>query len=339
MARMSRRVTAVLSVAILLWAGAAWAGHEDGRVLVVAPPLARADALWMAAARGFFKDEGLSVTVRWVSSGREALQALNQSRDKQAGAVAFVVVGEMLALDAWQSTEGEFAVVAPLARDADGYVVVARATVRSPDALRAAGIATQLGSTAAWVLGEYLRAHGMSERDVALKHEPPEAILSWDPTGPDIAAFVVREPYATRALQKNGDAVHRLATAKGYAHGYLVLGASRQYLREHAGVAERLLRALDRGRRHAAEHRDDVIAFARDMFGTEPAVVDVDYAATERLLGVDPTVVSDMRNLVHWMKEAGLLGAPADPRTLFELGPLRATFPERLAADDPPTTR
>src|SRR5437763_67890 len=212
MARMSRRVTAVLSVAILLWAGAAWAGHEDGRVLVVAPPLARADALWMAAARGFFKDEGLSVTVRWVSSGREA--------------------------------------------------------------------------------------------------------------------------YATRALQKNGDAVHRLATAKGYAHGYLVLGASRQYLREHAGVAERLLRALDRGRRHAAEHRDDVIAFARDMFGTEPAVVDIDYAATERLLGVNPTVVSDMRNLVHWMKEAGLLGAPADPRTLFELGPLRATFPERLAADD-----
>src|SRR5438477_10352445 len=109
MARMSRRVTAVLSVAILLWAGAAWAGHEDGRVLIVAPPLARADALWMAAARGFFKDEKLLVTVRWVSSGREALQALSRSRDLAAGAVAFVAVSEILALDAWQSTEGDFA--------------------------------------------------------------------------------------------------------------------------------------------------------------------------------------------------------------------------------------
>ena len=39
---------------------------------------------------------------------------------------------------------------------------------------------------------------------------------------------------------------------------------------------------------------------------------------------VDSTVLSDIRNLGHWMKEAGLLGAAADPQALFELDPLRA---------------
>src|SRR5438128_4254255 len=131
MRRMRRQVLAVAAVALCSWATAARAGHEDGRVLIVAPPLTRADALWMAAARGFFKDEKLSVTVRWLPSGREALQALNRSRNLAAGAVAFVAVSEILALDAWQSTEGDFAVVAPLARDGDGYAVVAKAAVRS----------------------------------------------------------------------------------------------------------------------------------------------------------------------------------------------------------------
>jgi ABC-type nitrate/sulfonate/bicarbonate transport system substrate-binding protein len=329
---MCRSVT-VVALAVAMWAGAACAGHEDGRVLILAPPLVRADALWMAAARAFFKDERLSVTVRWMSSGREALQAWAQAREHKVGA-AFVVVNEMLALDTWQSTGGDFAVVAPLARDGDSYVVVAKAAVRSPDALRGAAVATQLGSTSAWVLGEYLRAHGMSERDVALKNEKPEAILTWEPASGEVAAFVVREPFATQALQKHGEAVHRLTTGTAYAHGYLMLGTSRRYLREHPGVAERLLRALDRGREHAAAQPDDVILFARDMFGKDTTLVQADYASTERLLAVDRTAVSDLSNLSRWMREAGLLSPGANPRDLFELGPLRATFPERVTTDE-----
>ena len=46
---MRSRLLAVAAVALCGWATAARAGHEDGRVLIVAPPLARADALWMAA--------------------------------------------------------------------------------------------------------------------------------------------------------------------------------------------------------------------------------------------------------------------------------------------------
>src|SRR5213593_2800793 len=250
-------------VALLSGAPLTEAGHKDGKVLVLAQPLARADAFWMAQSKGFFVEQHLKVSVRWVAEGADALRVFREGRDGRRGFGDFIVVSEVSAVDFWQSVERDFVVIAALARDAHGYVGIAKAEISGPEALKTKGVATRLGSTSAWLLGEYLRAHSMSERDVALKNESPEAILSWNPAENPVAAFFVREPYGTRALAKHGDSVRRLTTAAGYGHGYLLLGTWKRYLQEHPGVAERLLRGLDRGRGYAAAHKDEVIQFAR----------------------------------------------------------------------------
>ncbi len=310
------------------------AGHEDGKVLIFAQPLARADAIWMAQAKGFFKDEKLNVTVKWMSEGGEALRNFQDGKDGKQGAGDFVVVSELLAVNFWQSMDGGFAAIAALARDAEGYVGVARAEVKVPQDLKGKAIGTRLGSTNAWFLGEYLRAHGMSERDVALKNLSPDAILSWDLEGGDVAAFFVREPYAGRALTKYGDRVYRLAGAKGYIHGYMLLGTWKWYLRDHPGVAERLLRAIDKGRWYAAEHKDEVIRFAREMFSVEDtAPVEVDYGSNERVVGLDKVALDDFHNLGRWMTEAGIAKRKFDPQSFFDPHPLRAAVPERVAPE------
>jgi len=315
-------------------AALARAGHQDGRILILAQPFARADALWMALAQGFFKDEQLAVTVKWVSSGAEVLGTFERGRDGTPGFGDLVVVGEVLAVNFWQGAGDGFTVVAPLARDANGYVAVAKKEVTTASALRTKAVGVQLGSTSAWFISEYLRANGMSERNVALKHQASDyGINYWDPEQSDIAAFFVREPAATLAIQKHGDRVHRLATAKGYVHGYLLLGTWRRYLREHPGVTERLLRALDRGRRHADEHKADVIRFASEMFGKDTAPVEADYATTERLLGIDRATLDDFRSLGRWMKDAGLLAATVDPIAMFDPEPLRRSLPDRVLTE------
>ncbi len=313
---------------------AAEAGHEDGKVLLFAQPLARADALWMALAKGFFKEEKLNVTVKWMSGGGEALGSFQDGKDGKQGAGDFVVVSELLAVNFWQSMDGGFAAIAALARDAEGYVGVARAEIKTPQDLRGKAVAIRLGSTNAWLLGEYLRAHGMSERDVALKNLGPEALLAWDLNGDEVAAFFVREPYGAQALVKYGNRVHRLTTAKGYVHGYLLLGTWKWYLRDHPGVAERLLRAIDKGRRYAAEHKDEVIRFAREMFGVEDTnPVEADYGSNERVVGLDKVALDDFHKLGRWMKQAGLLKERFDPKAFFDPQPLRAGLPERVATE------
>jgi NitT/TauT family transport system substrate-binding protein len=322
---LGRCALSISLVAVLLCSAPARAGNEDGNVLILAPPLARGDAIWMAQSKGFFKAEELTVSVRWMAGGSDALGVFARGRDGTRGFGDFIVVNEVAAVNFWQSSP-DFVVIAALARDAQGYVGVARTEIANPQALKTRVVATRLGSTSAWLLGEYLRAHGLSERDVALKNESPEAIMSWDLDASDVAAFFVREPFGSRALAKHGDRVRRLTTASGYGHGYLLVGTWKQYLHEHPGVAERLLRALDRGRAYAADQKDEVIDFARGMFGGDDmGPVEADYASTDRVVGLDRTTLADFRKLGRWMLEAGLLNAPFDPSALFEPAPLRAS--------------
>ena len=322
-------------LAILGVSGQAGAGHEDGKVLVLAQPLARADAIWMAQARGFFKEENLQVTVRWLSSGNDALRAFEDGREGKPGAGDFVVVNELLAVNFWQTAAADFAVIAALARDADGYVAVAGKEVATPQALRGKSVATQLGSTSAWFLGEYLRAHGMSERDIAVRNVTPDAISSWDPDKGDVAAVFVREPYGARVLTTQGSRVHRLTTARGYMSGYLVVGTWERYLRDHPGVAERFLRALDKGRRYAEEHKAEVVQFAREMFSgnEDTSPVEADYATADRVLGLDKITLDDFDNLAAWMRAAGLAKRAFDRRSFFNPSPLRGALPERLSPE------
>jgi ABC-type nitrate/sulfonate/bicarbonate transport system substrate-binding protein len=328
----SRALSVVLAV-LLCCSVPAEAGQEDAKVLVLAQPLARADAIWMAQSKGFFKAEGLTVSVRWMTSGAAMLGVFGEGRDGGD----FIVVSELSAVNFWQGVHPDFVVIAALARDAEGYVGIAKAGISDAQALGTKPVATRLGSTSAWLLGEYLRAHGMSERDVELKNESPESILAWDPAAADgAAAFFVREPYGTRALAKHGDRVHLLTTASGYGHGYLLLGTWRRYLKDHPGVAERLLRGLDRGRVYAGDHKDEVVEFARGMFGGDDTrAVEADYASSDRVVGLDRITFDDFQRLGAWMMEAGLLQAPFDPKAFFDPAPLRASLPDRVANEFP----
>lgn len=334
-ARCSRYVLAAAVLAALgTGAPAAQAGPEDDKVLILAQPLARTDAVWMAQAKGFFKEEKLQVTVRWMSSGNDVLSAFQAGAEGKSGSADFVIVNELQAVHHWQATDVSFAVIAALARDAEGYVAIARSEVTTPQALKGKAVGIQVGSTGAWFLGEYLRAHGMSELDVAVKPVPPDSILTWNLDGDYMAAFFLREPYGARGLTTHGSRVHRLAMAKGYMSGYLMVGARKSYLRDHPGVAERLLRALEKGRRHAEEHRAEVIQFAREMFSVEDAApVEADYSSNERVVGLDQVTLDDFDKLARWMKEAGLATRAFDRSFFFDADPLRRALPDRLAPE------
>ena len=54
----------------------------------------------------------------------------------------------------WDSVDKSFACVGVIARDAEAYVAIARAEIKTPQDLKGKTIATRLGSTSAWFLGD-----------------------------------------------------------------------------------------------------------------------------------------------------------------------------------------
>ena len=101
-----------LAVAVALWpAAGARAGHEDGRILIFAQPFVRADGIWMAQTKAFFKDEGLTVSVKWVSAGTDALKVFQEGREGKPGFGDLIVVSDVSAVNFWESVGRDFVVI------------------------------------------------------------------------------------------------------------------------------------------------------------------------------------------------------------------------------------
>ncbi len=323
-----------IGLAAFLGAGApARAGHEDGKVLLFTQPIAKADAIWMALKKAFFKEEGLDVTVKWFSAGTTAMQTFQSGKEGKRGFGDFNTGGELPAVNFWQNMDEAYTLFAAIERDNEGYVGVAKAELKTGKDLKGKIIATRVGSTGSWFISEYLKAHGMSERDVTIKNLDPHIMPSALDRG-DIDAFFIWEPYGAQALKISGNRVHRLTTAKGYINGYLAIGTWKWYLRDHPGVAERLLRAIDKGRRYAAEHKDEVIQFAREQFSVQDtAPTEADYSYNERVVGLDKVVWDDFQKLARWMTEAGITKREFNPKSFFDPRPLQAVLPEHVSPE------
>src|SRR5499427_7592829 len=210
-------IVSVVMAAIALTLGgvsSVWAGHEDGKVLIFSQPIAKADALWMAVQQGFFKDEKLEVTVKWFSAGTTAMQTFQAGKDGKRGFGDFNTGGELPAVNFWQNMDEQYALLAIIERDAEGYVGIAKAEIKTGKDLKGKTIATRVGSTGSWFVSEYLKAQGLADKDVTIKNLDPHIMPSAMDRG-DIDAFFIWPPYGAQALKISGARVHKLTTAKG----------------------------------------------------------------------------------------------------------------------------
>ena len=95
-----------------------------------------------------------------------------------------------------------------------------------------------------------------------------------------------------------------------------------------------MLRAIDKGRQYAAQHKDDVIKFAREQFSMQDtAPVEADYAYNERVVGLDKVAWDDFNKLAVWMKETGMAKRPWNPKLFFDPRALMNALPERVSPE------
>jgi sulfonate transport system substrate-binding protein len=252
----------------------------------------------VAAAKGFFKDEGLNVEYITFTTGVAAGESFT------SGQGDFIIAGDFPSMKLW--TTGDAVGIVPHTDAPDALILVSKASIKSAGDLAGKKVATQVGSTLEAFVYKYLDRGGVSPSAVKLINlAPPEMVIALD--GGEIDAYAWVQPYGWRSLEVSGDKVHILATAKGLMTERVVLNVRKSFAQAHPDVVERMVRAIVKGSRFItakpAEGSDVIAKFLK-----------LDVNMTARIVGIlkfDPTYSSqfraDMDGLADFMVTNGKL--------------------------------
>ncbi len=310
---------------------AAYAQDAPLKMTLFGQPSPNNDAVWMALAKGFYKQEGLDVTYRLFPSGTTAFQTF------QIGQGDIVLTGDLPSVQYFERVKGDYRTIAVVERDTKGYVVVASKDIKKPQDLVGKTIATRVGSTGSWFIAEYLTKNKIDPKSVTVKNLDTQ-VLPAALCGGEIAAFFIWQPAGSRTLEICPDKAHYLSDATGYVQGYLVAGARPEWLNSEKGrdIATRWLRATIKGSEVAKKDFEAVAAYAKAKLGLSEKATREQWEINKRPFAIDKVYYDDFCSLSRWGQGAGTLTGKIDFTKLTWTEGLKAIDPSRVGSPPPP---
>lgn len=256
-------VAAVLAAALVLLAlGSRWPFTESSqaeRLRIALSSTPHAALLHLAAAKGFFAEEGLDVSVVPVSHGKAALDLLAAGKVDLAAAaeVPFVISvlrGEPIGIAA--SMMGVSTEMAIIARRDRG--------IAAPADLAGKKIGVTLGTSGEYFLWAFLIRHKLSPDSVTFVDLPPGRIVS-ELTQGAVDATSTWQPIRLEAESALGSRGVSFTAPAAYTVTHVVVGRT-DYLKGNAGAVRKLVRALLKAERfNRAEPEQAVELVARRL--------------------------------------------------------------------------
>ncbi|MGH6703329.1 MAG: ABC transporter substrate-binding protein [Bradyrhizobium sp.] len=334
-ARFATAVPTYCSAALLatLIHGAAMAQSPEPlkKIVVFDQPSVNHDAVWMAQAKGFYKDEGLDVQLRIFPSGVTAFQAF------RSGQGDIIMHGELSGLQNWFNFNGQYRIILDMERDSKSYIGVVSNAIKTAQDLKGKTVATRVGSTGSWFVSEYLAKNGVPENQVTIKNLDNQTLPAAICRG-DIDGFFIWQPTGARTMEICGDKVHYLTTAEGYVQGYNLAGARLQWLESPEGrdKALRFVRATMKGARVAQDNFAAVAAYTKQNFGMSEQATKDQYDYLVRPLAFDDVFFKDFCSLSAWMQKGNISKSKADLSKFIWADGVKAVNSSLVVAAPPP---
>jgi ABC-type nitrate/sulfonate/bicarbonate transport system substrate-binding protein len=257
-------LAAALAYAIARWP---WGGAGPPipvRLAVSSTP--HAALLHIAAARGYFLDEGLDVTVVPVSHGKAALDLLAEGKVDLAAAAEVPFVIAVL--------RGEpFGIAASMLGVSTDMAIVARRDrgIAAPPDLAGKKVGVTLGTSGEYFLWAFLIRHKLAPDAVTLVDVPPGRMAQALSNG-TIDAASTWQPIRLDAESALGREGASFTAPAAYTVTHVVVGRN-DYLKQRTDAARALVRALLHAERFNRTQPQEALALVAERLKLDPTVL------------------------------------------------------------------
>ncbi|MFI6453077.1 ABC transporter substrate-binding protein [Streptosporangium amethystogenes] len=285
-------------------------GLEKTQIKIGALPIPDSAALYIANKRGFFKDEGLTVTIEPVPGGAQAQQSLiggslDATQTNYVSAFLAVAAGNKMKIisDLYQAAPNSFNLMVP--KDS---------SIKTPADLKGKKVAVNsLKNIGTLAVTSVLKTHGLTEADVQFLEFPfPEM-------GAQLANKVVDAAWMTEpaltAVQKNLGAQKLADTMVDSTADFPIAGVvvMESFATENPKTVAAFQRAIAKAQQISATDRKAVEEIL-------PTYTKIDAATAAVItLGSFPTSLDETRlqRVADLMVEQGYLKSPIQAKTLL----------------------
>jgi NitT/TauT family transport system substrate-binding protein len=269
---------------------------ELQKLVVFSQPIPHYDSVWMADAKGYFRDVGLDVQFRQFASGTTALQAF------KAGEGDIIFGGDFPGVQYWLENNKNYRLIAAIERDGKSYLVTANKSINKPADFKGKIVATRVGSTVDWFMSEYLSKNGLKKSDVTVKNLDGQIMPAALCNGYVIAA--ARPDWLNNP--------------------------------ENAKKVEAFFKAIIRGKADAAKDLDAVAAYGKEKFSMTREAVESQWKNSVRMIALNDLVYKDYCELAGWMRSEGTLKDKLDLSQFVWTDGLKAVDPASVTKPPPP---
>lgn len=199
-------------------------------------------AAWIAKDKGYFKNEGLHLTIKEFESGK--LSFLAMLKEDEGINISTVAPTPIV----FQSfNRKDFSVFATFAHSYNDVKVIARKDkgIHEPIDLKDKRIGTPLGTTGQFFINEFLIQNGIPISDATVVDIAP-ASLPDALNNNKVDAIVIWEPHALIAKQLLGDRAITLPSTNLYKETFNFM-VTNDYAKSHPEILKKFLKAINRG--------------------------------------------------------------------------------------------
>lgn len=281
--------------------------------------------LHLAAAEGYFADEGLDVSITLVSHGKAALDLLLDGRADLAAAAEVPFVISVL--------EGRAVrMVASMLATSDEMAVVARRDrgIAAPADLAGKRVGVTFGTSGDYFLWALLTRHRLLPERVTFVDTRPGRIVAALARG-EIDAAALWQPLRRDAEAALGGDGVTFTAPDAYTVTHVLVGQAR-FLQEHGEAARRLVRALLRAEARARGRPTRAIEVAARWVRTEPGELRAAWSDLRFHVDLRQSQLITWEDQTRWAMARGLAKPGPVPNFLdsLHLDALEAARPERI---------
>jgi NitT/TauT family transport system substrate-binding protein len=296
-----------------------------------------ASQLVIGQVKGFFREQGLEVQIKYFTAGSEIPPGM------AAGSIVMASAGAPNAISL-AATNFPMRVIAQIAdiSGAQGVVVRPQAGIRVPKDLEGKKMGIVKAGPALDLFGKFSRTYGIDQNRITMANMLPPDLLTAFVKG-DIDAYAVWEPYLTRGEQVGGKVLHTgthsyIPGAEGPRRIFsmaCVLFTLESFLKQNPNTTVALLRGLKQSQQflESPANAEAVLDILTEPLNIPKADLRKIMARNRYQLQIDQTLLDSMDAQTEFLHGIGFLRSAPKARSYVEARFLREVDPGLVKID------